>query len=822
LQAAQKSFCQRIGTRETLLMTQTATAPAAPTTASNVVMTHRQILLVIYGLMAGMFLGALDQTIVGTAIRTIGDDLHGLDQQAWVTTGYLIASTVTTPIYGKLSDIFGRRPLFITAIGIFIVGSFAASFSDSMLMLAGFRALQGLGAGGLMSLPLAIMGDMLAPRERAKYQGYFLAVFGISSVIGPLVGGVFAGADQLLFIAGWRWVFLINVPIGVIALFMVLTFLHLPKFGNRGKPRIDWWGATLVIVTLVPLLLIAEQGREWGWDSPAAFACYAIGALGLIAFIIVERAMGDDAILPMKLFGSRVFSMSAILSVLVGFGMFGAMLTIPLYLQIVKGVTPTESGFAMLPMVLGLMISSIASGQIISKTGNYQVFPVTGTAFTAVGFTVLTFLTADRPLWFLMLGMFLIGLGLGQLMQTLTLAAQNSVSPRDIGVATSAATFFRQIGGTMGTAVLLSVLFTLMPTNISAAMQNESDLKSALNAAMTPSVANASKNQGVMDEIWTKIVDPVQQNVQDGLDQGAAQAKQAADAAVTKQVTAAVQRQVAAGTVPAAAADTIIAQQVDDAKPAAEQQALETAATKANASVVDGKLQIDYSDRAQRENVVDQVAPTLVKQLKSGDSAANSSTDSATSDTSFLNGADPRLSRPFLVGFSDSAVRVYYVGLAVILLAFVLTWFFRVPPLRKTSALQEQADAARTADAAAAAPGAGPEPTVPGASSRDVPTSPDVTPQPRSARAPGAAGAPDGADDTRAPLPDATTHGAHSAAAPVDEPPTTTGAIRTRAAHAATAVEPGAPGAAADAAEASRASRPDADDVHAHGRHSAE
>ncbi|UXN23925.1 DHA2 family efflux MFS transporter permease subunit [Curtobacterium flaccumfaciens] len=823
-------------------MTQTATAPAAPTTASNVVMNHRQILLVIYGLMAGMFLGALDQTIVGTAIRTIGDDLHGLDQQAWVTTGYLIASTVTTPIYGKLSDIFGRRPLFITAIGIFIVGSFAASFSDSMLMLAGFRALQGLGAGGLMSLPLAIMGDMLAPRERAKYQGYFLAVFGISSVIGPLVGGVFAGADQLLFIAGWRWVFLINVPIGIIALFMVLTFLHLPKFGDRGKPRIDWWGATLVIVTLVPLLLIAEQGREWGWDSPAAFACYAIGALGLIAFIIVERAMGDDAILPMKLFGSRVFSMSAILSVLVGFGMFGAMLTIPLYLQIVKGVTPTESGFAMLPMVLGLMISSIASGQIISRTGNYQAFPITGTAFTAVGFTVLTFLTADRPLWFLMLGMFGIGLGLGQLMQTLTLAAQNSVSPRDIGVATSAATFFRQIGGTMGTAVLLSVLFTLMPTNISAAMQNESDLKSALNAAMTPSVANASKNQGVMDEIWTKIVDPVQQNVQDGLDQGTAQAKQAADAAVTKQVTAAVQRQVAAGTVPAAAADTIIAQQVDDAKPAAEQQALETAASKANASVVDGKLQIDYSDEAQRQNVVDQVAPTLIKQLKSGDSAASSSTDSATSDTSFLNGADPRLSRPFLVGFSDSAVRVYYVGLAVILLAFVLTWFFRVPPLRKTSALQEQADAARTAAGAesdgsaaaaagAAAPGAGPVPS--GSSSADVPRSPDVPTspdvQPRSARAAGASDVsvlPSGVDDTRAPLPNATTHGAHSAAAPVDEPPTTTGAIRTRAAHAAAVVEPDAHGASADAAEASRASRPDADDAHGHGhghgRHSVE
>jgi len=828
-------------------MTQTATAPAAPTTSSNAVMNHRQILLVIYGLMAGMFLGALDQTIVGTAIRTIGDDLHGLDQQAWVTTGYLIASTITTPIYGKLSDIFGRRPLFLTAIGIFIVGSFAASFSTSMLMLAGFRALQGLGAGGLMSLPLAIMGDMLAPRERAKYQGYFLAVFGISSVIGPLVGGVFAGADQLLFIAGWRWVFLINVPIGIIALFMVLTFLHLPKFGDRGKPRIDWWGATLVIVTLVPLLLIAEQGREWGWDSPGAFACYAIGALGLIAFIIVERAMGDDAILPLKLFGSRVFSMSAILSVLVGFGMFGAMLTIPLYLQIVKGVTPTESGFAMLPMVLGLMISSIASGQIISRTGNYQVFPITGTAFTAIGFTVLTFLTADRPLWFLMLGMFGIGLGLGQLMQTLTLAAQNSVSPRDIGVATSAATFFRQIGGTMGTAVLLSVLFTLMPTNITTAMQNEGDLKSALNAALTPSVANASDNKGVMDQIWNKIVDPVQQNVQDGLDKGAAQAKEAADAAVTKQVTAAVQQQVAAGTVPEASADTVIAQQVAAAKPAAEQQALETAASKANAEVVDGTLQVDYSNADQRQNVVDEVAPTLVKQLKSGDSSASSSTSSSTSDTSFLNGADKRLTRPFLVGFSDSAVVVYYVGLAVILLAFVLTWFFRVPPLRKVSALQEQANTERadneraTADAdlltvdaqhAAARTGSLVSPDT--GSMAVVPTSPDVVSQPRSAgsavgvgvgvgqsttRSGGAAGGAStvSLDGTRAPLPDATTHGAHSAAAPVDEPPTTTGAIRTRAAHAATDATTDTT--AGDAAEASRASRPD---EHGHGRHSAE
>ncbi|PYY37558.1 MFS transporter [Curtobacterium sp. MCPF17_046] len=752
-------------------------------------MNHRQILLVIYGLMAGMFLGALDQTIVGTAIRTIGDDLHGLDQQAWVTTGYLIASTITTPIYGKLSDLFGRRPLFITAIGIFIIGSLAASFSTSMLMLAGFRALQGLGAGGLMSLPLAIMGDMLAPRERAKYQGYFLAVFGISSVIGPLVGGVFAGADDLLFVTGWRWVFLINVPIGVIALFMVLTFLHLPAFGERRKPRIDWWGASLVIVTLVPLLLIAEQGRDWGWDSPGAFACYGIGALGLIAFVIVERAMGDDAILPLKLFGSHVFSMAAVLSVLIGFGMFGAMLTIPLYLQIVKGVTPTESGFAMLPMVLGLMISSIASGQIVSRTGKYRIFPVTGTAFTAVGYTVLTFLTADRPLWFLMTGMFLIGLGLGQLMQTLTLAAQNSVSPRDIGVATSAATFFRQIGGTMGTAVLLSVLFSLMPTNISGALQNESDLKSALNAALNPAVANAEQNAGVMDQIWDPIVTPVKRNVQDGLDQGAVQAKRAADQAVTERVTAAVQQQVAAGRVPAAAADTVIAQQVDDAKGAAEQQALRAAAAKANAEVVDGTLQVDYSDADQRRDVVDAVAPELVDQLRDG-KGGTSSTTSSTNDTSFLNGADPRLSRPFLVGFSDSAVTVYWVGLAVVLVAFVLTWFFRVPPLRKTSALQEQADAARksadddrlTVDAQQAAAGSGSLVSPDTGSTAVVPTSPDV-------------------------LPAATTHGAHAASTPVDEPPTLTGAIRTQhGAHAAgTAPVP-----------------PSGHDDHPHGRHSAE
>ena len=674
-------------------------------------MTQRQIMLVIYALMAGMFLSSLDQTVVGTAIRTIGDDLHGLDQQAWVTTAYLITSTITTPIYGKLSDIFGRRPLYIFGLAVFILGSFLSSFSTSMIMLAGFRAFQGIGAGALMSLPLAIMGDILAPRERAKYQGFFLAVFGVSSVVGPLIGGVFADASQIMWIAGWRWVFLINVPIGVLALLMVLAFLHLPKFHKHEAPRIDWWGATAVVVTLVPLLLVAEQGREWGWGSAASIACYVIGGAGLVAFILIERAMGADAIIPLRLFRSRTFSMATGLGFLVGFAMFGAMLTLPLYLQLVTGLTPTESGFATLPMIGGLMIASIASGQIVSRTGKYRIFPVTGTLLVAIGYFVLTSMTIDKPLWYLMIAMFLIGLGMGQLMQSLILASQNSVTPRDMGVATSSATFFRQIGGTLGTAVLLSVLFATMSTNISSAMQNKGDLTSALDAALTPSVASDPANRGVMEKIWNPIVGPVKEQVQSGLDQGATAAKQAADQAVTQQVTAAVQKQVAAGVLPESAAQGVIDSQVAAAKPAAEQQALEAAAQKAGAAVENGRLVVDYSDQAQRSAIVDRLVPTMVDKLKDASSSEGSSS-STTSDTSFLKGADQRLTRPFMVGFNSSAVSIYWIGFGITVLAFVLSWFFKVPPLRQRSALQEQADARSTAedlesDAALAAAEAG-------------------------------------------------------------------------------------------------------------------
>ncbi len=674
-----------------------SSAPATQPSGSTPIMTHRQILLVIYGLMAGMFLSSLDQTIVGTAIRTIGDDLQGLDQQAWVTTAYLITSTITVPLYGKLSDIFGRRPLFIFGIVIFVLGSLLSSFSTSMLMLAGFRAFQGIGAGALMSLPLAIMGDMLAPRDRAKYQGYFFAVFGVSTVIGPLIGGLFAGADEILWITGWRWVFLVNVPVGIVALFMIIKFLHLPKVAEKARPRIDWWGAAAVILALVPFLLVAEQGREWGWTSAASITCYSLGVFGALAFIFIEFRMGEDAIIPLKLFRSRTFSMATVMSVLVGFGMFGAMMTIPLYMQIVVGLNPTESGLASIPMVLGLILASITTGQITSRTGKYRIFPVTGSLMTSLGFLILTFMTYDKPLWFMMIGMFVVGLGLGQLMQTLILASQNSVAPNEMGVASSTATFFRQIGGTMGTAIMLSVLFTALPANIMNSMSQQSTLETSLDAALDPSVANAPENAAIMKQLWNPIVEPIQSNVQKQLDSATATATDQAAQAVTEQVTAAVQAQVASGVIPAAMAETVIEQQVAIALPQAQEAALTAVAEKANASVVDDSVQVDWANETQRSYWVGQLAPTISEEMQK-DNSSSSGANSATSDTSFLNGADPRLSKPFMVGFTQSAVTIYWVGFSVLMIAFVLSWFFKVPPLRQRSALQEQADKAGTTD----------------------------------------------------------------------------------------------------------------------------
>ncbi|CAB4614257.1 MAG: DHA2 family efflux MFS transporter permease subunit [Actinobacteria bacterium] len=542
-------------------------------------MSHRQILLVLIGLMSGMFLSALDQSVVGTAMRTIADDLKGLDQQAWVTTAYLITSTISTPIYGKLGDIFGRRRLFLIAIMIFILGSALSTLSGSMLELAGWRALQGIGAGGLFSLAITVLSDIVAPRERARYQGYFLAVFATSSVLGPVVGGLFADAGMILGIAGWKWIFLMNVPIGAMALFMVWKFLHVPH--TPVKHRIDWLGATTIIMAVVPMLLVAENGRTWGWTSATSLSYYAVSIIGIVAFIFAERAAGDEAILPLKLFKSRTFSLVTILGVIVGVGMFGGMMTLPLLIQIVNGASPTESGFLMLPMVAGMMSASIVSGQVTSKTGKYRIFMITGTGMLMLGYVSLFAYQYNTPMWVMSISMVIIGMGLGQLMQTLTLAAQNSVAPQDIGVATSSSMFFRQMGGTLGVAVFISILFNRLPDAIKSALDNSS---------VKNDMAAAAK------EIMTK------------------------------------------------------------------------AAT--------GEIKADDPN-------------LLFLQEAAADPAALG--EKLNGDSSFLTQLDPRLSRPFLMGFADSAVTVFICAAAVVGIAFALSWFVKVAPLRDKSAAAEAA-----------------------------------------------------------------------------------------------------------------------------------
>ena len=469
--------------------------PAAPASASAATpsLTHRQIITILIGLLLGMFLAALDQTIIASSIRTIADDLQGLSQQAWATTAYLITSTIATPLYGKLSDIYGRKPFFLAAITIFVIGSVLCAFADSMTWLAIFRGVQGIGAGGLFSLALAIIGDIVPPRERARYQGYFLAVFGTSSVLGPVVGGFFAGADTILGVDGWRWVFLVNVPLGLLALVVVSRVLTMEH--QRVDHRIDWLGAVMLSVTLVPLLLLAEQGREWGWTSVGSIACIVLGIGGLVGFLLAERAAGEEALLPLRLFRNRTVAVGSILNTIVGMGMFGILAGLPLYLQIVRGASPTEAGLLLLPLTAGIMAGSIVSGQLISRTGRYKIFPVVGAVLLTVSAFAFSRIGVDTPMWMTMVIMVVFGLGLGGNMQPLILAVQNAVDPREMGVATSSATFFRQVGGTLGTAVFLSILFSTAGDNIRrafAAIVPTRDFQAAVNdPAVVADPANA-------------------------------------------------------------------------------------------------------------------------------------------------------------------------------------------------------------------------------------------------------------------------------------------------------------------------------------------
>jgi EmrB/QacA subfamily drug resistance transporter len=476
---------------------------------------HRQILAVLSGLLLGMFLAALDQTVVATAIYRIGESLHGLTAQAWVTTAFLITSTIATPIYGKLSDQYGRKPFFLFAIGVFILGSALCTLSTSMYLLAGFRAFQGVGAGGLFSLALAIIGDIIPPRERARYQGYFMAVFATSSVLGPVVGGALAGQDSLLGIDGWRWIFLLNVPVGIAAVVVVARVLHLDQPVDRRRPaRVDYPGAISLVVALVPLLLVAEQGRSWGWAAGSALACYLIGGCGVLAFLLAERRAGDDALLPPRLFRNGVFALGSAQSAIIGIGMFGGIALLPLYLQLVKGNSPTRAGLLTLPMVLGMILFSLFAGQVTARTGRYKIFPVVGSLSMAIGMLLLWRLTADSSLAYLDTAMFIVGAGLGLNMQNIVLAVQNAVPPRDIGVATSSTTFFRQTGGTLGVAVFLSIVYSVAAARIGSAFSQARDSAAFQLAARTHPdqlqlLSSAGSNRTLDDTSFLGQVSPV-------------------------------------------------------------------------------------------------------------------------------------------------------------------------------------------------------------------------------------------------------------------------------------------------------------------------
>ncbi|MFE2040413.1 MDR family MFS transporter [Streptomyces sp. NPDC059477] len=457
----------------------------------------RSVLVSIGALLMGMLLAALDQTIVSTALPTIVSDLGGLDHLSWVVTAYLLASTAATPLWGKLGDQYGRKRLFQIAIVIFLVGSALCGVAQNMPQLIGFRALQGLGGGGLMVLSMAIVGDLVSPRDRGRYQGLFGGVFGASSVLGPLLGGLFT--EHL----SWRWVFYINLPIGIAALIVIATVLHLPRKAQRHV--IDYLGTFLIATVAVCLVLVASLGgTTWAWDSPQLIALAVAGVVLAVVFVGVERRAAEP-VLPPKLFRIRTFTLAAVISFIVGFAMFGAMTYLPTFLQVVQGITPTLSGVHMLPMVVGLLLASTASGQIVSRTGRWKVFPIAGTGITALGLLLLHQLDMNSSTALMSAYFFVFGLGLGLVMQVLVLIVQNAVAYEDLGVATSGATFFRSIGASFGVAIFGTIFAgrlgdrladafrgVPLPPGVSvSALEGDPRVLSELPAALRPAALDA-------------------------------------------------------------------------------------------------------------------------------------------------------------------------------------------------------------------------------------------------------------------------------------------------------------------------------------------
>ncbi|MEU2075713.1 MFS transporter [Streptomyces sp. NPDC013489] len=413
---------------------------------------RRTILVAIGALLLGMLLAALDQTIVATALPTIVSELGGMEHLSWVVTAYILASTAGTPLWGKLGDQYGRKRLFQGAIVLFLIGSALCGIAQNMPQLIAFRAVQGLGGGGLIVLSMAIVGDLVPPRERGRYQGLFGAVFATTSVLGPLLGGVVT--QQL----SWRWVFYINLPIGIVALFVIAAVLHVPVRATRHT--IDYLGTLLIASVAICLVLVASLGgTTWAWGSAQIIGLAVLAAVLLVLFVQVERRAAEP-VLPLKLFRIRTFSLVSVISFVIGFAMFGAMTYLPTFLQVVQGVTPTRSGVHMLPMVAAILITSTVTGQIVSRTGRWKVFPIAGTAVTCLGLLLLHRLTENSSTAEMSVYFFVFGVGLGLVMQVLVLVVQNAVPYADLGVATSGATFFRSIGASFGVAVFGTIFTT--------------------------------------------------------------------------------------------------------------------------------------------------------------------------------------------------------------------------------------------------------------------------------------------------------------------------------------------------------------------------
>lgn len=438
---------------------------------------HAEIMVIMSALMLAMLLAALDQTIVSTALPKIASDLHGLNKYSWVATSYLLTSAVATPLYGKISDMYGRKKIFQSAIIIFLIGSALCGLSQNMTQLIFFRGLQGIGAGGLMTLVLAIVGDIIPPRQRGRYQGYFGGVFAVASVIGPLLGGLFT--DHL----SWRWVFYVNLPVGVVALSAIAARLHLPV--RRTPHRVDYAGAGLLAISVVTLLLATVWGGvDYPWGSVQIIGLFATSLISALLFIWRE-AKAAEPILPLRLFKNDIFSVSVILSLLVGVVMFGAIIFLPEYQQLVRGDSATKSGLMLLPLVSGVMVGSLTSGRLISKLGRYRIFPIIGTLLLIVSFWLFSHIALATNRVVLGVWMVVLGLGVGLVMPVLTLAVQNGVARKDLGTATSSVSFFRSIGAALGTAFFGAILTNRLTFHLQQALPgaNGNDVAKSLGSS---------------------------------------------------------------------------------------------------------------------------------------------------------------------------------------------------------------------------------------------------------------------------------------------------------------------------------------------------